>query len=547
MSTEVVGWGMAKPFNYTIPFAFDKSVRSFTDDGHLKVEITNISKANICPYVGKEIPEYKALGLDPGKIYKLYRDADELKKAAPTFNQLPLLSEHQPVTAASFPKELTIGSTGTDAVFEPPYLKNSLVVWTRDDIDDIEATAKKELSSGYRYRADMTPGTLNGESYDGVMRDIVGNHVALVKEGRAGKDVVVGDSMETINALEGADMAKQKTTRTGTIAACAVKTFIEPRMALDTTLDLDMFDGLTLKNFKKQKPVIMDSLKKGLKGKLVKRYALDATLVALDSLMDMMGPEKGSEDEDLPEEVEDSLEDINELDAEKATGDDDPMAGVESFLRDKGMGDDDIEHCMGMLRGGGDTLEPELELGEGEDDNEPPVEVKENEEALRASNPGSGGGRDSRRGARDRRMGRDEPPPFKGRPNVGGGMDSKQVVALTSRVSKQAADQAVATERENQREIRAAEQFVQPWVGNLSVEMGFDSAAQVYGTALQSLGVDLDDVHPSAFQAILKAQPLPGSRQSQQAVRRGGHAMDQAIGKGGYYDRNPEAKRIKVM
>ncbi|MCV5420626.1 DUF2213 domain-containing protein, partial [Escherichia coli] len=33
--------------------------------------------------------------------------------------------------------------------------------------------------------------------YDGVMRDIVGNHVALVTEGRAGSDVVVGDSIPT--------------------------------------------------------------------------------------------------------------------------------------------------------------------------------------------------------------------------------------------------------------------------------------------------------------------------------------------------------------
>lgn len=540
---------MARPFNYTIPFAFDKSVRSYTDDGHLKVEITNISKANICPYVGKEIPEWKALGLDPDKIYKLYRDADELKKAAPTFNQLPLLSEHQPVTAAAFPQELVIGSTGTDAVFEPPYLKNSLVVWTRDDIDDIEAAAKKELSSGYRYRADMTPGTLNGEKYDGVMRDIVGNHVALVREGRAGKDVVVGDSVNPTltQALEGADTMK-KATRTGTIAAMCVKTFIEPRMALDTTLDLDMFNGVTRRNFKTKKPVIMDSLEKGLKGKLVKRFALDDTLTALDSLMDMIGSGNkgaGDDEEELPGEVEDSLEDIEELDDEKGAGDDDPMAGVESFLRDKGMGDDDIEHCMGMLRGGGDTLEPERELGEGggEDDNEPPMEVEENEEAGAASNPGQGGGNDRRRGARDRRMGRDEPPPFKGRPTVGGGMDSKQVVAF----ARQAADKAVVAERENQRAIRAAEQFVQPWVGNLSVDMGFDSAEAVYGTALESLGVDIDGVHPSAYQAVLKAQPLPGSKQ-QQARTRGGHALDSATGgSGSYYDRNPEAKRIKVM
>jgi len=53
---------------------------------------------------------------------------------------------------------LVIGSTGTNAAFEAPYLRNSLVVWARDAIDDIESDVKKELSSAYRYRADMTPG-----------------------------------------------------------------------------------------------------------------------------------------------------------------------------------------------------------------------------------------------------------------------------------------------------------------------------------------------------------------------------------------------------
>jgi hypothetical protein len=53
-----------------------------------------------------------------------------------------------------------------------------------------------ELSSSYRYRADMTPGTAaNGERFDGVMRDIIFNHVAIVERGRAGPDVAVGDSL----------------------------------------------------------------------------------------------------------------------------------------------------------------------------------------------------------------------------------------------------------------------------------------------------------------------------------------------------------------
>ena len=127
------------------------------------------------------------------------RDPKELEKAAPTFNGLPLLSEHKPTSAADHEEELVIGATGTDAVFEFPYLKNSLVIWPEYAIDEIEDETKKQLSCGYRYVADMTPGIFQGMRYDGRMVDIVGNHVALVKEGRAGPDVVVGDSIDNIS------------------------------------------------------------------------------------------------------------------------------------------------------------------------------------------------------------------------------------------------------------------------------------------------------------------------------------------------------------
>jgi 8-oxo-dGTP pyrophosphatase MutT (NUDIX family) len=164
--------------------AFDRSsVRSYDHDGRLHVETTNISKAIVNPYIGREIPDYQALGLDPDRVYQLLRAPDELAKAASTFNNIPLLSRHVPVTADDHKPDLVIGSTGTNAAFEAPYLRNSLVVWARDAIDDIESDVKKELSSAYRYRADMTPGTQEGVPFDGVMRDIIGNHVALVREG----------------------------------------------------------------------------------------------------------------------------------------------------------------------------------------------------------------------------------------------------------------------------------------------------------------------------------------------------------------------------
>jgi hypothetical protein len=200
-----------------------ESVRTTDADGRLHVALSNISKATVNPYKGSEIPDAKALGLDENKVYRLLRHPDELAKAVPSFNNLPLLSEHVPVSADAHQPDLVIGSTGTDAAFEPPYLRNSLVVWAKPAIDDIESGDAKELSCAYRYTADMTPGVYEGMPYDGIMRNIVGNHLALVKEGRAGPDVVVGDSVlqEDKEMKLTAAMASIKTALTGKLAADA--------------------------------------------------------------------------------------------------------------------------------------------------------------------------------------------------------------------------------------------------------------------------------------------------------------------------------------
>lgn len=173
--------------------AMDRSVRSYDMDGRLHVETTPISKANVCEYYGREIPNYISLGLDPDRRYKLYRDPEELRRSANTFNNLPFLSKHVAVSAVEHHPELVIGSTGTDAEFDDPYLTNSLVVWVKGAIDEIKSEKKKQISSAYYYRADMSPGIAGSERYDGVMRDIIGNHVAHVEEGRAGADVMVND------------------------------------------------------------------------------------------------------------------------------------------------------------------------------------------------------------------------------------------------------------------------------------------------------------------------------------------------------------------
>lgn len=182
-----------------VRFAFDKaSVRRYDADGMLHVSRTPISKANVCIYYGREIPDSEALGLEPDKAYRLLRDPEELRKAVSTFNNKPILNRHIGVSVVNPPKDAIIGSTGEVADFDGTYLSNSMVIWDVDSIMGIETERQKENSSSYRYRLDMTPGEYEGEAYDGVMRDIVCNHVAIVPSGRAGSDVFVYDSKPSI-------------------------------------------------------------------------------------------------------------------------------------------------------------------------------------------------------------------------------------------------------------------------------------------------------------------------------------------------------------
>lgn len=161
----------------------------------MTVEMSRISKANICPYMGREIPNSQALGLDPNKIYRLFRDPKEIEKGASTFDGKPLLIRHVAITADLPNKSLWVGTLGA-CTFEAPYLiTRPLTVITKEAQNLIEEDEQDELSAGYRYEAEMVPGVYGGEAYDGRMVNIRGNHVALVIKGRAGPDVHVADEL----------------------------------------------------------------------------------------------------------------------------------------------------------------------------------------------------------------------------------------------------------------------------------------------------------------------------------------------------------------
>jgi len=185
--------------------AFDRggTMRTKDVDGRLHVKDCRISKANICPYLGHEIPDAEKLGLEPDRVYYLYRDAAALAAAAPTAERVPLMMRHVASTAASPQKETIIGCV-SNVRWMPPYLVADLTVWDQAGIEAIESERQQELSPGYRYTPVMQSGAIEGERYDGRMAaPIIFNHVAIVDTGRTGPDVMVNDSLAAVAQTDG--------------------------------------------------------------------------------------------------------------------------------------------------------------------------------------------------------------------------------------------------------------------------------------------------------------------------------------------------------
>jgi len=445
------------------------TVRSRDSDGHLHVNRTPISKANVCPYYGREIPGAAQLGLDMDRVYMMYRDPEELERGAATFARKPLLLAHKPVSSSEHPHALAVGTVGDDVRFDGGYLTAPLTVWDGAAIALIESGEQRELSSAYRYRADMTPGEADGVKYDGVMRDIVANHVALVREGRAGPDVVVGDSR--IKLKEIAEMAKTAAlSRMGLVAAGAMMAYLAPRLAQDAKVDVTpALAGVTSKNFGERREALLSSVSALVDGKLAK----DANISDLAELLNALSG-TAIVDSDGDGDV-----DSDDMPPRGEEGDGDPEADAGG-----GAGEGD---------GGGSTKDKVLGLLAGKLSEEDLAAVASCFDAPAA----------------------DEDP--------SNGIEGEGEV---NKAAMDAAIEAAKTDMRNTaRAIRAAEAEVRPVVGELTVVC--DSAADVYRAALKVLGVPgVDGLHADALRPIFLAQPRPGARTQRQEVALDASAVD---------------------
>lgn len=191
--------------------------RDYDTNGWFEVKDNPLSLVGVFPYLGRSIDP----NADPDKLFNVLRPADELSspECVESFRLLPWIDNHTmlgPEKDGLTPAERkgvhgVIGQdvyfTTEDPLFPDGALKGNVKTFSQALASSI-ANGKRELSCGYRCRYEYAPGTFNGQAYDYVQRDIRGNHLASVENGRMGREVAVLDHLVfTIDSKEFTPMA----------------------------------------------------------------------------------------------------------------------------------------------------------------------------------------------------------------------------------------------------------------------------------------------------------------------------------------------------
>jgi hypothetical protein len=373
----------------------------------------------------------------------------------------------------------------------------------------------------------MQPGVYMGQRYDGVMTNIRANHVALVEAGRAGSDVVVMDSKPK-------EAVMQYLSPRAAWMAGSAHSYLLTKMAQDQKVpDLKpIFAGVTAKNWATKRAAVEAAIVRVTRGKL----AQDAE-VHIHEHLDGAGagappdpvPPGGAPDADLA---------FGGAAAEDPNGAPpvDPNATEDNPVADPAVdpNTDVVATVQQLLQGNIDDNTLAIVLNALKNP-PPPQPEADAPDAPPDDDDDNGGSTDKKAGAADeggeidKDLGMAKGAAMDRRPVTKVAMDAAIEKAVTDAVNK-------TTLRLNKRDD--AKQFVRPWIGDIAVAM--DSAQEVYKFALEQMGEDVADIHPSAYKAILNKIPKPGEQQQRAPAA---VAMDRDTNKQ-FLERFPHANRL---
>lgn len=180
------------------------TARTVDTNGWIEIKDNPISKVGVFEYLGNQLPA--KLGLDPNKIYNVYRSEEELgnDETINSFKLLPWTDNHPDRLLGNKDSGLVPaeykgvhGVIGENVTFDGEYLRANLKVFSQE-LADLINSGKKELSIGYKSAYNLAKGMYNGQPYDLVQTKLRGNHISLVDEGRSGPSVSVLDKKEEV-------------------------------------------------------------------------------------------------------------------------------------------------------------------------------------------------------------------------------------------------------------------------------------------------------------------------------------------------------------
>lgn len=253
---------------------WSESSRERTQNGYVTVNRNPITRVGVFKYSGRVIP-----GADPSRMYNVLRPAEELSRqeTLDSMKMLPIYDEHE-MTGDGYPtapEEKGIhGSTGQDVAFEGDDVLAPLRIFSRSMRRNLDF--KKGLSLGYKCRYEKSAGQFRGMPYDYIQRDILADHLAVVREGRVGTEVL--DHNDTSFVFDHIEIALDETEET--------------KMADESTEKKDDVKADAEGSEKKGEPTIAEC------------YAMMEKLMPLLEIADKMKAGSGAESETLDEDDE---------------------------------------------------------------------------------------------------------------------------------------------------------------------------------------------------------------------------------------------------
>lgn len=164
-----------------------QTTRSFTKDGFLVVPAT-LSKLGVFDYHNKE------LGKDGEGIHRLARTEKSLftDETIRSFENAPITVGHpeDDVTAENW-KQLAVGSV-RNVRRDGEHLAGEAWIYDAAAIKQIQQFGIKELSCGYR--SELLPSQEQGVDFE--MSPMIGNHIAIVADGRCGESCKLADEQK---------------------------------------------------------------------------------------------------------------------------------------------------------------------------------------------------------------------------------------------------------------------------------------------------------------------------------------------------------------